>query len=182
MTSRNVDKAALDAELERVRGLSSTGRDSEAVALCSDLIETFPGHFEPYFQRGLATHSLGDRSGAIADLTEAIALESDEPASWFFRGRWQIEAGDYAQGISDLCRAIVADEMLGSAYYTDSARLSVAVAYFLAKDFERSKQACEGLPSTATTYLVGRRWTLAGLRHSAKSHRRGTDGNTGKQR
>jgi len=100
----------------------------------------------------------------FADLTEAIALNAGEPASLFFRGRWQIEAGAYAQGISDLRRAILADEALGSAYYADSARLSVAVACFLAKDFEQSELACAGLSPGAATYLAGRRWTIKDLR------------------
>lgn len=157
-------KRALDVEIERVRRLSSTGRDVEAIALCSDLVSEFPGRSEPYFYRALAKHSLGDRSGALADLTDAIALKPEEPASFFFRGRWQIEAGRYAEGISDLRRAIVADEALGSTYYADSARFSVAVAYFLSKEFRQSELACEGVPANAGTYLAGRRWTLADLR------------------
>lgn len=163
MTS-NRDVGALDSEIARVQRLSSTGRDSEAVGLCTDLIDEFPGRFEPYFHRALAKHSLGDGSGAIADLSEAIRLNASEPASLFFRGRWQIEAGKYALGISDLHQAIVADETLGSEYYTEPARLSVAVAYLLQGDFAQSELASRGLSPSAATYLAGRRWTLGDLR------------------
>ncbi|MDQ2642171.1 MAG: hypothetical protein M3020_00025 [Myxococcota bacterium] len=163
MTS-NRDSGALGAEMARVQRLSSAGRDSEAVGLCTDLIVEFPDRPELYFQRALAKHSLGDRSGAIADLTEAIALNASEPASLFFRGRWQIEEGEYAAGISDLHQAIIADDALGSAYYADPARLSVAVAYFLQGDFARSETASTGLSADAATYLAGRRWTIRDLR------------------
>jgi len=155
---------ALGSEIARVQRLSSTGRDSEAVGLCTDLVHEFPGRFEPYFHRALAKHSLGDRSGAIADLTEAIRLNASEPASLFFRGRWQIEAGEYASGISDLRQAIVADEALGSEYYSEPARMSVAVAYFLQGDFAQSEFAAKRLSSSAATYLAGRRWTIGDLR------------------
>ena len=99
-------------------------------------------------------------------MTQAIDLHDEEPASWFFRGRWRIEAGAYAEGISDLYRSILADEALGSSYYTVSARLSVAVAHFLAKEFRQSELACEGIPADAGTYLAGRRWTVADLRRT----------------
>lgn len=155
-----------ESEIERVRRLSSTGRDIEAIALCGDLISEFPGRFEPYFHRALSKHSQGDCNGALADLTEAIVLNPREPASLFFRGRWRVEAGAYAEGISDLREAILADEALGSAYYVDSARLSVAVAYFLAKEFRQSELACEGVSANAATYLAGRRWTIADLRRA----------------
>jgi tetratricopeptide (TPR) repeat protein len=160
----NRDVAALDSEIARVQRLSSTGRDSEAEDLCTHLIGEFPGRFEPYFHRALAKHSLGDRSGAIADLTEAIRLNASEPASLFFRGRWQIEAGEYAIGISDLHQAIIADEALCSEYYTEPARLSVAVAYLLQGDFAQAELASRGLSPSAATYLAGRRWTIGDLR------------------
>jgi tetratricopeptide (TPR) repeat protein len=160
----NTREGYLESELERVQRLSSTGREIEAIARCSELISEFPARFEPYFYRALSRHSQGDLSGALADLTEAIALNPEEPGSLFFRGRWRIEAKAYPEGISDLRRAIVADEALGSAYYADSARLSVAVAYFLAKDFSQSELACEGIPANAATYLAGRRWSIAALR------------------
>jgi tetratricopeptide (TPR) repeat protein len=154
----------LESEMKRVRGLSEQGRDVEAIVICDELVTEYPGRFEPYFRRALSRHSMGDRSGALTDLSEAIALNPDEPASLFFRGRWQIEAGAYADGIEDLRRAILADEALGSAYYAESARISLAIAYFLAGRFGQCELACKSVSANARTYLAGRLWTIADLR------------------
>jgi len=164
LAANDREDGALRSQIARIQRLSSTGRDVEVVSLCTDLVAEFPGHSEPYFYRALSKRSLGDRSGAIADLTEAIALNAAEPGSLFFRGRWQIEGGAYAAGISDLREAILADEALGSTYYADSARLSVAVAYFMNKDFAQSELASAGLSASAGTYLAGRYWTIGDLR------------------
>jgi len=115
------DLGNFDSEMKRVERLSALQRHAEAVALLNDIVSQYPGRFEPYFQRAMSKHSSGDPTGALADLTDAIALNPNEPASFFFRGRWQVERGATEDGIMDLRRAIVADEAHGSSYYADSA-------------------------------------------------------------
>jgi len=146
-----------------VERLSGVGRHTEVVALLTDLISEHPGRFEPYFRRAMSRDALRDRVGALADLTEAIAINPAEPALFYFRGRWRIEDRDYVHGISDLRQAITADEAQGSSYYAGSARLCLAVAHFLAKQFKQCELVSRGISTDATTYLAGRLWRVSDL-------------------
>lgn len=159
----SADNRDLESEIKRVERLTATGRHTEAVGILNDLVSEHPRRVEPYFRRAMARDALRDRVGAVADLTAAIAINPAEPASFYFRGRWRVEDGDYSGAISDLRQAIAADEAEGSSYYAGSARLCLAVSYFLAKQFKQCELACRGISTDATTYLAGRLWTISDL-------------------
>lgn len=162
------DAEDLSAQIEVVRRLSATQRKLEAINLCSDLILRFPARFEPYFYRALSKNSVGDGAGAIADISQAIALNPGEPASLYFRGRWRIDAGIYGDAISDLKSAIAAEEACGATYYGDSARLLVAIAEFLAGNLTAAIAACTQIPGGMGTYVAGRYWRVGDILGSAQ--------------
>lgn len=132
----------------------------------------FKGEFEPYFQRAHAHWSLGDRTAAIGDLTEAIHLRPDEPALHYFRGLWRIEMRDSARGIEDLDRAIALDRKVGSAYYADCAPLIQAIGYLMLGKFELATRAVDALPREMKSFVAGQLWTRAKLRDFIAARRR----------
>lgn len=67
--------------------------------------------------RGQARHRLGDLTGAIEDLSEAMRLELDQPVfAPLFRGRVKVDAGDYRGAIADFTAAIDGYHGLTNAY------------------------------------------------------------------
>ena len=67
--------------------------------------------------RGRAKHATGDLAGAITDLTEAIALEIDDPIfAPLYRGRVKLDAGDPKGAIEDFTIALNAFPGLTNAY------------------------------------------------------------------
>ena len=75
------------------------------------------GRLSGLLNRGKTKYLLGDLSGAIADLTEAIPLERAGPVfAPLFRGRARLAAGDYEGAISDFTVAINGFPRLTNAY------------------------------------------------------------------
>jgi len=151
--------------LKRAKGLAEARHHADAIKLLDGLAAEQPDEFEIYFQRGLAKDGLGERESAIADLDLAIGLQPTEPALFYFRGRFRIESSQYAAGIADMDQTIITDLALGSEYYASSARLIRAVAYLLAGDLKRAREACVGLPrdENAFTFIAGRIWEVTDI-------------------
>lgn len=166
------DTVDLEGSIERVRQLAKDARSSDAAALCTQLIEQFPGEFEPYFRRAQAHWSLGDRAAAIRDLTDAIQLCPEEPALYYFRGLWNIETRAPREGIADLGKAIARDHELGSTYYASCAPFIQAIGYLMLGKFELAQRALDALPHETKDFIAGRLWTSAKVREFIAARRR----------
>jgi tetratricopeptide (TPR) repeat protein len=79
-----------------------------------DLQENVPGRL--YYLRALARRKKGDARAAIADLTEAIARDARDAASYRERGACFLVAEDYDRAIADYSKAIQLDPKDARAY------------------------------------------------------------------
>jgi len=166
------ESTEFDAGLHRLDTLARDGRTPERVALCTELIARFPNEVEPYYERAHARCSLGDRAGAILDLSQAIAVSPHEPALFYFRGLWTIESGGYAAGILDLATAIEKDGKAHSTAYTERSHFLRSIAYLLDGQFERAEQELLEVSHGMSSAVAGTPWTFAQLREHITSRSR----------
>lgn len=77
---------------------------------CSDVIDTGAAtpdaRAEAYRMRAWAFSEKADHKRAIADFSAAIALKTDDAASYFGRGQLRLAEGDLAGAVADLTEAI----------------------------------------------------------------------------
>jgi tetratricopeptide (TPR) repeat protein len=81
------------------------GRYRRALAAFDEAIRTRPTA-AAYANRGATRARLGDARGAVADFTQALGLEPDDPEVLFNRGNAHLAAGDPAAADSDFSRAL----------------------------------------------------------------------------
>ncbi len=143
----------------RIKRLSDSGRYAEVIDLCSDVVALFPREWKFYYESAHAKMILGRRSEAIDDLSRALKIQDREPALFFFRGSWKIDAGDYVHGSEDLLNAIDAEANLGSSYYVESARFRRAIAFLHLAEFEKAKDEYNHVRPDLTAYVKGRMWS-----------------------
>jgi len=156
----------LDDMISRIGRLASP---SDRVAEYDRLLECFPGHAELYFRRGMSRNVLGDKRGAIKDMSDAIELNPAEPAMVYFRGLFNLDERNFSEGLADLEQAIVCDRKLDSEYYSEAARFLVAVASLYLGDFDRALHESSGLEADTSAYAVRKVWTLDEVRERALS-------------
>lgn len=157
--------------MAEVKGLTSARRHDEARALCTATLERFPDHADVYFRRGMIQNILKETQAAIADVSRAIELRSDEPAYRFFRGLWRLELGLNDDAIVDLSEAVRLEEALSSSYYVDSARLALAIAWVRNGDADRALSSISGLPDDAGVYVAKRHWSTTMLKEEIGRNR-----------
>ena len=80
---------------------------TSSMSYCVPGTVSFRGPLSELLNRGSAKHLLGDLVGAIADLTEALQLESpDAVYAPLMRGRARMDAKDFDGAIADFTLAI----------------------------------------------------------------------------
>jgi hypothetical protein len=72
---------------------------------------------------------------------------------------WRTNADSLSAAAEDFREVIRLEENLGSVYYIDSAKLGLAVVYFLCDDRERMNLLLATLPDDSGIYLAHRYWT-----------------------
>ena len=97
----------LEAEEHRAAGYEANDRGDWATAIdeYTHSIELEPTE-RGYVGRAYAYGSRGEVDAAIADLTEAIALDDEEPAAFNQRALYYNQQGRWTEAVADLDRAI----------------------------------------------------------------------------
>jgi hypothetical protein len=119
---------------------------------------------------------MGDKPAAIAALSTGIALQPEEPALFYFRGLWQLDAGHLSDAKRDLSTAIELEGALGSSYYLRSARFARAIASLGQGDFNQALIDCRVLDRNMRTFVAGRLWTVEDILNAIPSKLGGTKG------
>jgi len=145
----------------RIERLFDSARYAEVIDLCSDIVSSFPEEWKFYYHRAQAKLLLRRRSEAIEDLTLALRFQDAEPALYYFRGSWSVDAGNYLDGSNDLIEAINAEAKLGTSYYVESARFVRAVALLHLGEFEKVKEECVHVRPDFKSFVKGRLWSAS---------------------
>jgi hypothetical protein len=86
------EETELEAAIAQIEQWSHGGQDEKVIPACTDLLNRFPEAFALYYFRAQARAARGDREGAIEDLGHAMTRNPKEPALFYFRGLWRLDA------------------------------------------------------------------------------------------
>lgn len=168
------DASALDGALQRLTTLARSRAPAEVIALCDEVEVTFGPHFEICHHRAHARAIMGDKSGAIADLSRGIALRPEEPALFYFRGLWQLDTGDPLGASHDFSSAIALETAMGSSYYLRSARFARAIASLGLREFDQALSDCRAVDGDMRAFVAGRLWSVEDILNAMPSNLRPT--------
>lgn len=161
------DEAAAQEASRRIRRLLDSRAYEDAVAACSEAVERYPDQGRFYYSRAQAKLLSGGRNpdftAAIEDVSRAIELSPEEPTGRFFRGIWSLELGDWSRAAEDLAEAVALEEVVGSNYYVDSARLLRALALRELGDANRAKAEVAKCHPSASFYARRRLWKVGDI-------------------
>jgi tetratricopeptide (TPR) repeat protein len=167
MVTDESDEDGFEREWDEFERLSMGAKPTEVIALCEELAQRFPGHFEVYFRRAHARYRTHQTSAAVADLSTAIALQPKEAALFFFRGLWTLGQGHFSDAVQDLSQAIAIEQSDGTAYYVESAQFARAVGALRLRDFSACLRDCASVRPDMTCFVGGRVWTVEEVREQA---------------
>ena len=92
------------------------GKEAEAIANYSRVIQLNPNHDAAYAGRGDLYLRQGNSEQALTDLTEAIRLKSDNPSTYYQRANIRFDLGDLQGAIVDYTKSIQLAPNLAKAY------------------------------------------------------------------
>jgi tetratricopeptide (TPR) repeat protein len=88
------------------RGCARWANPAEALSDFDEALRLFPTYSDAYYYRGRTRLNQGDASGAMADLSSAIAGNTKEPDCYFQRGILFLTDGNCAPAVLDFEQAI----------------------------------------------------------------------------
>jgi tetratricopeptide (TPR) repeat protein len=166
------EETELEAAIAQIGQWGQGAQDGKVISACTDVLNRFPEAFELYYFRAQARAARRDRDGAIEDLGQAMRRNPKEPALFYFRGLWRLDAGEHSDAASDFQEAIALEEEMQSSYNVESARMARAVALMLLGRFSESELECSKIRPGAKSYLLGR-MSRGGARRRARVRIRG---------
>lgn len=116
------------------------GQYKEAIESFNFALDRNPRNSDIYYARGLSRGFLDNYMGAIADLTRAIKLDSDQPNYYFYRAYFKSLYGNNRGSIDDFSRAIELEPYWTEAYYNRGVKfVHVGLLDEACMDFETAK-------------------------------------------
>lgn len=136
----------MDAEIEQslgnARRLAREEDYQGAEQILSELQVLYPRRPQVYSVLAYVHSRAGHIRKAISDISEAIAINSEEPAYFFNRGRYYLESGQDQRSIDDFSRVLELCSRYNDRYYETTAYFYRAEAYVRSGYFERAKADC----------------------------------------
>jgi len=96
--------------------LGKKGSEQEVISLANQML-ALRQSAEAYFYRAYAKDDLGDKQGAIADFSQAIAINPQYADAYYNRGVVKSDLGDKQGAIADFSQAIAINPQYADAYY-----------------------------------------------------------------
>ena len=95
--------------------LGKKGSEQDVIRLTNQVLATSQS-VDAYFYRAYAKYGLGDKQGAIADYSQAIAINPRLPETYYSRGYVKSQSGDKQGAIADYSQAIAINPQSADAY------------------------------------------------------------------
>ncbi len=118
----------LEKAIEKIKE-KARADDPMAVREAVELTETHPGEAATWSLLSYVHARIGNYQDAIADLTQAIEISSNEPVMYFNRGRYRSILARHNDAIGDYTRGIALCEESGDDYYLETLYFLRAHAY-----------------------------------------------------
>lgn len=116
---------------------------SEALKICSEVIENYPKCTEAYRERAYVYSRMKDWEKALLDINKAITLDLDNPADYFTRGRWLLITDNPQDAVEDFSKVLMIENEMNSAYFSETAYFFRALAYLDIGLYEKALNDCK---------------------------------------
>lgn len=110
---RAAERADLEKRFLEANAKIEAGDFKPALEIYNEILEAEPDAGNVWVMRAVAKWNLQDRSGARADLAQAIKLHPDNIDAFRVRARMRYEAKDFLPALEDLNRAVELHEAQG---------------------------------------------------------------------
>lgn len=100
------DGEAIEKLFQAANAKLDAGEFQPAIETYNEILEAEPKAGNVWVMRAIAKWSLQDRSGARADLAQALSLHPDNPDALRVRGQFRYREADYEGSLADFTRAI----------------------------------------------------------------------------
>jgi tetratricopeptide (TPR) repeat protein len=97
--------------------------------LADALVDQYPDVFQVWSLRAYIYSLMRERNKAIDDLTQALAIQAQEPCLFFSRSILFIKIGDYQGAIFDCCQGLDLCDFYANDYYRSELHFIRAYAY-----------------------------------------------------
>jgi tetratricopeptide (TPR) repeat protein len=136
--------------------LVQNGQYEEALRICDWLSEDPSTRCAGVRERAAVREHMGDFDGAIRDLRNVIAMNTDEPNDYHQLGILLLRGGYIDEAIVYLSKAIELEKAINIYYYTNSCLLHKAYAELCIGNWQKAKLDCQSLPAGYKIYLYGK--------------------------
>ena len=96
------EKAVVQSFLKGKKLASVEGKEEEALAALTKVIEQDDSHALAYEKRGFINYLLGNLSGAIYDFNKCISYDPSIPSAYYWRAKVHMRKEDWQAAIEDL--------------------------------------------------------------------------------
>lgn len=100
------ENEALEKRFKEANTKLDAGEYQPALEIYNEILEAEPTAGNVWVMRAIARWNLKDRSGARADIAQALALHPDHFDAYRVRGQFRYEMEDYAASLEDFNKAI----------------------------------------------------------------------------
>jgi tetratricopeptide (TPR) repeat protein len=138
-------KAGKESMISRAVSLAEKGQYDDAVALCNQYLELYPGDQRGLRERGLIRLQSGDAALALVDFEVLAESGTKEPSDFFDLGRARLKGNDAEGAIDALTRAIILGEEAGNRYYESVCRFLRSYALIQVRRFAEAKKDLDAI-------------------------------------
>ena len=96
------DKAIVQKFRKGKKLSSEKGKEEEAVAALTKVIEKHDSHAQAYERRGFINYVMGDMAGALYDFNKCISYDDSIPSAYYWRARVHMRKQEWEKAIEDL--------------------------------------------------------------------------------
>ncbi len=128
------DKAIVQKFRKGKKLATEIGKEEEAVAALTKVIEKHDKHAQAYERRGFINYIMGDMAGALYDFNKCISFDDSIPTAYYWRARVHMRNEDWGKAVEDLDMTTKKAIALQPIYW--KARRRMAQCYVELKDLE----------------------------------------------
>jgi tetratricopeptide (TPR) repeat protein len=144
-------------DLAKIECLAGKERYEEAITCLDELLEKYGNQSQVWELRAHVNALQGNSEAAVADLSRALKLKSDEPHPFYIRGIHLIKVARYKEAVADFTKVIELCDFYKSDYYREGAYFFRAEAYLRLGLYDMARTDCKHVRDDFSTWIDGMR-------------------------
>ena len=96
------DKAVVQTFIKGQKLASEIGKEEEAIAALTRVIEKRNSHAQAYERRGFVNYIMGDYAGALYDFNKCISYDPSIPSAYYWKARVHMRQEQWEEALEDL--------------------------------------------------------------------------------